>query len=83
MIGIFYLFDFDTVYVPIFNDNCNLYIQCIWNHFKSSITGITILKTECIYHYRDHSGGNQEMKRQYPNIRIYGGIHDNVNNVTE
>lgn len=31
----------------------------------------------------DHSGGNQEMKRQYPNIRIYGGIHDNVNNVTD
>ncbi|XP_078311682.1 putative thioesterase PNKD [Crassostrea virginica] len=30
----------------------------------------------------DHSGGNEEMKQEYPNIRIYGGIHDQVNNVT-
>lgn len=83
MIGIFYLFDFDTVYVPIFNDNCNLYIFGTISKVQLLVQCITILKTKCIYHYRDHSGGNQEMKRQYPNIRIYGGIHDNVNNVTE
>ena len=34
-------------------------------------------------HIRDHSGGNEEMKEEYPNIRIYGGIHDQVNNVTK
>lgn len=31
----------------------------------------------------DHSGGNSEMKQAYPNLRIYGGVHDNVNNVTD
>ncbi|KAK3108599.1 hypothetical protein FSP39_011695 [Pinctada imbricata] len=30
----------------------------------------------------DHSGGNAEMKKAFSNIRIYGGVHDNVNNVT-
>ena len=35
------------------------------------------------FFFRDHSGGNGQMKRMYPDIKIYGGSLDRVPDVTK
>lgn len=34
---------------------------------------VAILNT---HHHRDHVGGNQQLVKQFPNVRVYGGIED-------
>eukprot|EP00759_Apiculatamorpha_spiralis_P026924 PhF_6_TR29808/c0_g1_i1/m.43791/K01069/E3.1.2.6, gloB; hydroxyacylglutathione hydrolase len=52
-------------------------IQALQHH---NITEFSILST---HKHADHTGGNLDMKRQFPHIQIIGGIHDNIPGVTK
>jgi hydroxyacylglutathione hydrolase len=45
-------------------------LRCL-SHLKSEL--VTILNT---HHHGDHVGGNAQLLSQFPNVVVYGGVHD-------
>lgn len=45
---------------------------------KAKEEGVQIVAVLTTHHHYDHAGGNEEMAKQVPGIRIYGGRIDNV-----
>ncbi|CAE7203360.1 GLX2-2 [Symbiodinium natans] len=45
---------------------------------KAKEEGVQLVAVLTTHHHYDHAGGNEEMTKQVPGIRVYGGRLDNV-----